>query len=156
MAENENPQSNLPFAIQMQYVKDISFENPNPIAVFSDESDVDPAINIDIQAKANPINDEAFEVVLNISANAQRGENPMYVAELSYGAIVAVAKDIPQDVLGQILMVYIPNLMFPFARNIIADLTRDGGYMPLMLSPVDFMALYAQQAEQQEAKAASA
>jgi preprotein translocase subunit SecB len=146
MAEASNTPQNLPFAIQVQYVKDFSFENPNPLAVFTDESNAEPAINIDIQVKATPVSDALYEVVLDVTANAKKGDNVMYVAELSYGAVVSLESDLPQELIGQIVMVYVPNMMFPFVRSIIADITREGGYIPLLLAPVDFMALYQNQA----------
>jgi preprotein translocase subunit SecB len=145
MAKTPSTDQKPPFSIQVQYVKDISFENPNPLAVFTDSSETEPAVNIDIQVKANPAAENLYEVILELTVNANRGENVMYVTEIVYGSLVSIAEDLPKDLVGQVLMVYVPTMLFPFVRNIVADLTRDGGYMPLMLTPVDFMALFQNQ-----------
>ena len=134
-------------AVHAQYIKDLSFENPNPVAAFSNENNAQPNISVNIQAKAENIGGRNFEVVLDVRIDATREENPLFVAELSYAGIVTLGETVTEHEAGALLMVDAPRLLFPFARNILADVTRDGGFPPLMLNPVDFAALFEQQKE---------
>jgi preprotein translocase subunit SecB len=135
----------LPIMMRAQYVRDLSFENPNPLAAFASEDDAQPNISVGIQAKAQNLGDRNFEVVLDINIEAKREKETLFIVELSYGGIASVASEVPEEHLNPIVMIQIPHLLFPFARNIIADMTRDGGYPPLLLAPVDFANLYEQQ-----------
>jgi preprotein translocase subunit SecB len=139
----------LPITIHAQYIKDFSFENPSPIASFSSESTAQPNISVGIQAKADNLGGRNFEVVLEIRIDASRDKSPLFVTELSYAGIVTLADSVDEGDAGHLLMVESPRLLFPFARNILADVTRDGGFPPLMLAPVDFAALYEQQKNQE-------
>ena len=146
---NENAQTTTaplpPLMIHGQYVKDFSFENPNPLAVFGGEpSDKQPQIAIDIQVNAQPVGEKSFEVVLNITANAKREEQQFFLTEISYAALVSIG-DVPEEHVGPLLMIHCPAMLFPFARHLIADATRNGGFPPLMLDPVDFARLYEDQ-----------
>lgn len=135
----------LPIMMRAQYVRDLSFENPNPLAAFASEEDAQPNISVGIQAKAQNLGDRNFEIVLDINIEAKREKDTIFIVELSYGGIASVASEVPEEHLNPIVMIQIPHLLFPFARNIIADITRDGGYPPLLLAPVDFASLYEQQ-----------
>ncbi len=137
----------LPLTIRAQYVKDLSFENPDPIAAFSQDTDIQPNIAVNIGARADNVGDENFEVVLDIRVEAKRGDSVLFIAELSYAAIVAV-ENLEEGAIGPFVMIEAPHLIFPYARNIISDMTREGGFPPLLLAPVDFAALYKQQQEQ--------
>lgn len=139
----------LPFTIHAQYIKDLSFENPNPIASFTNENNVQPNISVGIQAKADHLGGANFEVVLDIRIDATRDKTPLFLTELSYAGIVTLADSVSKEDAGPLLMVESPRLLFPFARNILADVTRDGGFPPLMLALVDFATLYEQQKEQE-------
>ncbi len=134
-----------PLMIHGQYVKDFSFENPNPLAVFGGEpNDKQPQIAIDIQVNAEPVGEKTFEVVLNITANAKRDDQQFFLTEISYAGLVSIG-DVPDEHVGPLLMIHCPALLFPFARHLIADATRNGGFPPLMLDPVDFARLYEDQ-----------
>jgi preprotein translocase subunit SecB len=104
---------------------------------------------VGIQAKADHLGDRNFEVVLEIRIDASRDKTPLFVTELSYAGIVTLAENVSESDAGHLLMVESPRLLFPFARNILADVTRDGGFPPLMLAPVDFAALFEQQKNQE-------
>jgi preprotein translocase subunit SecB len=109
---------------------------------------------IDISAKATKLRDGLFEVVLDLKTKGQLAENkPLFIAELSYGAIVAIdEQQVPAESIAPLLMIHFPTLLFPFARAIMSSMTRDGGFPALMLHPVDFSVLYqAQQESQREA-----
>lgn len=139
----------LPVTIHAQYIKDLSFENPTPIASFTNENNVQPSISVGIQAKAENLGGRNFEVILDIRIDATREKAPLFVTELSYAGIVTLGDSITEADAGPLLMIEAPRLLFPFARNILADVTRDGGFPPLMLVPVDFAALYDQQKNQE-------
>ena len=104
--------------------------------------------------KAQNLGPETFEVVLTINANAKVQDDPLFLLELTYGAIVTV-RNTPQDVLPMLLLVETPRLIFPFARNIVAEATRDGGFPPLMINPIDFAELLRNRAAQGQPDAAN-
>jgi preprotein translocase subunit SecB len=111
-----------------------------------------PAVEISVDVKAQSLGPETFEVVLTIKASAKTGEDPMFLVELVYGAVVT-AREIAQEAMPGVLLVETPRLMFPFARNIVADATRDGGYPPLMINPIDFSELLRRNAAPTDAAA---
>ena len=125
--------------INAQYIKDLSFENPRAPHSLTQQGAA-PAVEINVDVKAQNLNPETYEVVLSVNANAKIGNDSLFIVELAYGAVVT-ARNLPQEMLPAALLVEIPRLMFPFARNIIADATRDGGYPPLMINPIDFTEL---------------
>lgn len=141
--------------IRAQYIRDLSFENPNPLAIFTSENQDQPEISVGIQAKAQNLGDRNFELILDFNIDAKRGKDTMFIVELSYGAVVTVDESVSEDKVQHMVMVDAAHLLFPFARNIIADMTRDGGYPPLMLVPIDFNNLYEQQNQQDKAAAAN-
>lgn len=129
--------------VMSQYVKDFSFENPNAPASLQLASTT-PEISVNVQVNAEALKDGTFEVVLQISAKAQSGDMVAFVSDLTYAGQFAVT-NAPREVLPAILLVECPRMLFPFARRVIADATRDGGFPPLLLSPIDFVALFRQQ-----------
>jgi len=142
-----------------QYVRDLSFENPNAPASLQTMSTAKPAIDVNVNVGARKVNDEVFEVELKISAKAtnkdeQGAEQVAFVVELAYGALFGI-RNVPEDALKPFLLVQAPNLMFPFARRIVADASRDGGFPPLLLEPISFEALYRSQMEQDAQQAAA-
>ena len=128
-----------PLIINAQYIKDLSFENPRAPQSLMQQA-TPPSVEINIDVKAQTIGPENYEVVLTMKASAKAQNDTLFLAELSYGAVVTV-RNVPQAMMGHVLLVETPRLMFPFARNIIADTTRDGGFPPLMINPVDFAEL---------------
>ncbi len=139
-----------------QYVKDLSFENPNAPASMQNKSGEQPGIEVNVNVGARKVNDEVYEVELKISATAKMGEDETaFVVELLYGTLFGM-RGVPENAMQAFLLVQAPILMFPFARRIIADATRDGGFPPLLLEPINFEALFQQQIAQQQAAAASA
>ena len=130
------------FFINFQYVKDLSFENPRaPQSLVQQPAQPDVAINVDV--KAQNLNPEAYEVVLTINATASVQEQPVFLVELAYAAVVTV-KNAPEPLLSSLILVEAPRIIFPFARAIIANATRDGGFPPLMINPIDFAELLRQ------------
>jgi preprotein translocase subunit SecB len=134
-------------SILTQYVKDLSFENPN--APGSLQMETAPRIEINVNVNARRASEDMFEVELKISASASADDKVSFVVELLYGGLFAL-RNIPAEALEPFLVVEAPRILFPFARRIVADATRDGGYPPLLLEPIDFGSLYmAQQANAQ-------
>ncbi|WP_417449154.1 protein-export chaperone SecB [Kordiimonas sp.] len=153
----EGPQA----GVIAQYVKDLSFENPNAPASLQALAGAKPAIDVNVNVGVRKMNDEVYEVELKISAKAtapaqEGGEQVAFVVELAYGSLYGI-RNVPEDALKPFLLVQAPMMMFPFARRIIADASRDGGFPPLLLEPINFEALYRAQAQEaQQAGAANA
>ena len=126
--------------IAQQYVKDLSFESPSSPKIFMSQMK-QPNVNANFNVSANELGEDLHEVVLSIEINAEVDEEPVFVAELAYAGICQVKGATP-DVTRQALMIEVPRQLFPFARAVIADAIRDGGFPPLLLSPIDFNKLY--------------
>jgi preprotein translocase subunit SecB len=118
-----------------------------------DQSQQRPAINVRVDVRAEGMGDDRYEVVLHLNIDAKVGEEPVFVMELCYAGVFHLM-NIPKESLQPLLLVECPRLLFPFGRRIVADATRDGGFPPLMIDPIDFVALYRRR--QQEAQAAAA
>jgi preprotein translocase subunit SecB len=123
-----------------QYVKDFSFENPNaPNSLRAREQS--PKIDISVNVNANAMADSSYEVELLIEAKATAGEEVVFNTELNYAGIFRL-QGIPEQTLQPALLIECPRILFPFARQIISDSTRNGGFPPLMIDPIDFSRLY--------------
>lgn len=133
------------FSIQAQYVKDLSFENPR--APQGLQGQTRPEIQIQVDVRPQPIDEGRHEIVLQLNVSAKAGDETVFIVELTYGGVFALA-NIPKESLQPLLMIECPRLLFPFARRIIADTTRDGGLPPLMIDPIDFVALYRRKVKQ--------
>jgi len=146
--ENEAPPQ---LNILAQYIKDLSFENPNAPASLMTQ-DKQPSINIQINVTANAVAENDYEVALSIEGKAENDSTLLFGFELVYAGVFRIL-NVPQDSLHPFIMIECPRLLFPFAREIVATSVRNGGFPPLMLDPVDFVGLYrqnmARQAEQQ-------
>jgi len=154
----ENKKNKIPvndFAVNGQYVKDLSFENPNaPKALF--ENKEKPKIDISVDLKAQKLADKVFELTLNINSKATASEDTvLFIVELSYSGVFTINDELDEETRKRILLIDCANILFPFARNIIADTTRDGGYPPLLLEPVNFLAIYEKQSAEAAAEAES-
>ena len=135
--------------INAQYVKDLSFENPRaPQSLIQQTKQPEVGLNVDV--KARTLGQDMYEVMLTINANAQTDNEPVFLVELSYGAVVTL-QGASEDMVAGALLVETPRLMFPFARNIIADATRDGGFPPLFINPIDFADLLRREQQQRMA-----
>ncbi len=143
MSENTSNAANDARSITVngQYVKDLSFENPKAPGVLFGEK-ARPEISVSVDVNAQKMNEENYEITLGINAKALQDGETIFIAELSYAGLFT-ATNIPENELEAALLVYCPGLLFPFARRVLSDITRDGGFPPLMLDPVDFGRLYA-------------
>ncbi len=129
--------------VNAQYTKDLSFEAPTAPGIFSMLQQNPPELKINVNVNAQPMQDNVYEVELHIKAECKSGETVAFILELVYGGLFNI--NVPEENLRPVLLIECPRLMFPFARNILADCSRDGGFPPLMLGPVDFVRMYQEQ-----------
>lgn len=141
------------FALQRIYLKDSSFESPRSPAVF--QSQWQPTINFDIKTKSDKIQDSVYEVVLMLTVEAKLEDQAAFLVEVHQAGIFT-AKDFDEAQLEQLLATVCPNILFPYAREVIDSLVTKGSFPALMLSPINFDALYAQQKQAQAQQAAEA
>jgi preprotein translocase subunit SecB len=152
-----------PLVINIQYIKDLSFEVPGAPAIYTTMRAAPRVdINLDVQGRRVQEGQNVFEVTLAIraeateAATANGGSTPgarVFLAELSYSGVFTL-NNVPENTVEPVLLVECPRILFPFARNILSDITRDGGFPPVLLQPIDFLALW--QSRRQQAQAAAA
>lgn len=129
-----------------QYIKDLSFENPNAPAIF--QAQAAPQIDVQFNIAAAQVADDVHEVVLKIDVRAEVDGQVAFIVDLSYAGLFGI-RNVPDEHLQPFMLGEAPRLVFPFARRVLADAVRDGGFPPLLLDPIDFGQLYQQQAEQE-------
>ncbi len=138
------------FAIQRVYTKDISFETPNSPRVFAQEWK--PQVNVSLNSTAHELGNDHYEVVVTVTVTATQDESTQFLAEVQQAGIFLV-RGMAQEELGPMFGVYCPNILFPYAREVVSDLVTRGSFPQLVLAPVNFDAIYKQQVEQQAAQA---
>lgn len=136
-------------AVIAQYVKDLSFENPNAPAVYQWQGQ--PKMDVQFNIGSQNVGTDIHEVALKIDISAKADEGTAFQLEILYGGLFAL-RGIPSEQLQPFLLAEAPRILFPFARRIIADATVDAGFPPLLLDPIDFAGLYLQRATQGEAE----
>jgi len=127
------------FSVRAQYIKDLSFENPG--APKSATGAEPPRVELSVSVAGRELGEDAHEVDLKIEVRAVRGDDVTFIVELVYAGVFHVA-GAPEAQVRPLVMIEAPRFLFPFARRIIADCTREGGFPPLMLDPIDFAALF--------------
>ncbi|WP_421761784.1 protein-export chaperone SecB [Devosia sp.] len=141
------------YSLVGQYIRDLSFENPGaPGSVLLGTAAPQFSVGINVGVKKQA--DDLYAVEINITAKAERDSNVLFNVELSYGGVFRV-KNVPENVLPQLLMVECPRMIFPFARHALASTVQLGGFPPLMMEPVDFQALYIQNLRNLQAQQAA-
>ena len=146
-AQGQQPQQGpaAPLTMHGQYIKDFSFENPRAPQSLIEQTT--PQLTLNVQVANRQFDTKTFEVSLTIEASALTPEKePLFMLELVYAGTVTLG-EIPQEAFGPMLFIETPRLLFPFARAIVANATREAGFPPLNIAPVDFVALYRQQLE---------
>lgn len=138
------------FAIQKIYLKDVSFESPNAPEVFQD-AEWKPEINVQLNTEGKTIVEGVHEVTLTVTVTAKKADKTAFLVEVKQSGVFQLT-GFEQEQLGGMLGAYCPEVLFPFAREAIADLVAKGGFPQLLLSPVNFNALYMQHQEQQKAQ----
>jgi len=132
-----------PLTLHGQYIKDLSFENPRAPQSLIEQKQ--PQLTLNVNVTTRQFDTKTFEVTLTVEANAQTPEKePLFMLELVYAGTVSLG-EVPQEAYGPLLFIETPRLLFPFARAVVANATREAGFPPLNIAPVDFVALYRQQ-----------
>jgi preprotein translocase subunit SecB len=144
--ENIKEPTDAQFSIQKVYVKDLSFETPNSPDIFKMEWK--PVVDMHMTNEATPIGDDLYDVVLSITLTVKLEEKTAYLVEINQAGIFLI-KNIPDDVIERMLATVCANILFPFTREAVSDTVTRGGFPQLLLSPVNFDALYAQQQTEQ-------
>ena len=130
-----------------QYVKDLSFENPNAPAIY--QSQQPPEIDVQFNIGSGQVGDDVHEVTLKIDVKAESAGQTAFIVDLSFAGLFGF-RNVPAEQIQPFLLGEAPRLLFPFARRVLADAVRDGGFPPLLLEPIDFGQLYMQQAQAQQ------
>jgi preprotein translocase subunit SecB len=128
--------------VLVQYVKDFSFENPHAPRSMA-PSTQQPTINVQVNVDAAQMTDSDFEVTLKIEGKAESQGMLLFAVELVFAGVFRI-QNVPADSMQPVVLIECPRLLFPFAREIIATATRNGGFAPLLLNPIDFVSLYRQ------------
>lgn len=149
--QTPNPAGESRFAIQKIYVKDLSFETPNSPDIFRTEWR--PSVEMQIFTESQPLGEGSYEVTLRITVTVKVQERTAFLAEVHQSGIFAIS-GVPDEHMHPMLGVFCPNILFPYARETISDLVTRGGFPQLLLAPVNFDALYAQQQQQAQQAAA--
>ncbi|HIJ39015.1 MAG TPA: protein-export chaperone SecB [Rhodospirillaceae bacterium] len=132
--------------VNAQYIKDLSFEVPGAPGIYAELGSGGPELSVRVDLNAQPFAESRFEVVLQLVVEAKIKEKLVFLADLSYAGLFTL--NLPEEHVQPVLLIECPRLLFPFARNIIADMTRDGGFPPVLLQPIDFMTLYRSRMEE--------
>jgi preprotein translocase subunit SecB len=132
-----------------QFVKDLSFECPNVIKLIQAQGEA-PELRVEVNVNAQKVGDKVFESAIMFKAQAEAKIGTVYDLELSYAGLFHV-ENMPEQALEPFLTIECPNLLFPFVRRLVADLTREGGFPPLLLDPINFANLYAKRKQEQTA-----
>lgn len=145
--QDRTADANAPqFEIQRIYIKDVSFESPNTPHTFVDEWK--PEVSLNLETKSTKIQDDMHEVIISITATVSTGKKTAFLIEVHQAGVFMI-KGFPSDQLHQMLGSFCPNILFPYAREVVSDIVVRGGFPQLILAPVNFDALYAQHLEQQ-------
>lgn len=149
-AANEGPSLNT----LIQYTKDFSFENPNAPRSLGGQQGQGPQISLQVNVSANQLGDSEFEAILALEGKASLNDETLFAFELSYAGVFRIT-GVPQENLHPVVMIDCPRMLFPFARQIIADAVRNGGFPPLYIDPIDFAQLYRQRLEELQGQPAT-
>jgi len=139
-----------------QYVKDQSFENPGAPGTLMRAGQKAPNVEVAIDVNARKLADLTFEVVLAIRAEGKHEATSLFIAEIEYAGVFSIGKQVPQEYVQPIVLIEAPRLLFPFARAIVSDMVRDGGFPPLLIHPIDFAQLFQQRVAQAQQQAGAA
>lgn len=153
MTDAQTPSEDLPqLQVNMQYIKDLSFEIPGAPHSFIEMQGKNPEIPIHVDVNVANVGANAYEVVLHLKVEALLEGKALFILELAYAGVFTL--NLPEEQIHPVLLIECPRLLFPFARNIVADMTRDGGLPPLLLQPLDFVQLYRARVEEMNAQQA--
>ena len=149
-ANDQNDVPEMPIGVIAQYIKDLSFEMAGAQALLTLNEQPDIALNIEVNATPMP-EENRFEVELLVTAKATAKDQQIFLLELNYAGVFEL-QGIEKDMIPPVLLIECPRLLFPFARSIVANITRDGGLPPLTIAPLDFAEMYRRQGQQTQEK----
>ena len=153
MTDTTNEQEAPQFAIEKLYIKDLSLEVPNAPAIFLENES--PEISLQLQTGMQRLSEDAFEVVLTATVTSKIGEKTVFLVEVGQGGIFRL-RNITEENLEALLSIACPNILFPYAREVVSDAVVRAGFAPVILQPVNFEALYAARLQQEQEQAAGA
>lgn len=139
---------NALFRLEKMYLKDLSFENPNAPAVFRQATE--PKVEVNLSLKNRKVDGDRWEVALTITVTVNSGDTSLFIVEAEHAGVFLL-ENIPEKHLPVVLAVDCPTLLFPFTRQIVCQAVLDGGFMPFLMEPVNFLALYQSAKKQKEA-----
>ena len=149
--QSQEPQQPV-FSIEKIYIKDMSLEAPNAPQIFLEMEN--PQVGIELQNKAAAVDQDVFEVVVTITVTSKVQDKVAFLVEVAQAGIFVV-RNVPEEAMSGILGITCPNILFPYAREAVSSIVTRAGFPPVMLNPINFEALYAQQLQQQQADAAA-
>ncbi len=141
----DDPQEDKQFSIQKIHVKDVSFEAPNSPQIFTEKWE--PKVEFNLSSSAQALQEDLFETTLTVTVTIKVGDKTAYLIEVCQAGIFSIS-GLSEQEMGPMLGSFCPNLLFPYAREVVSDLVTKGGFPPMLLAPVNFDALYAQHLEQ--------
>ena len=150
--EEKNAAANPEFRMVKMFIKDLSFENPNSPDIFLLPQKSEPKVEVNLQMKNKKVSDDHWEVSLGITAKIiAKGETEkvMFILEIEHGAVFLL-KNIPEEHINMVLAVDCPTLLFPFTRQIVSQVSVDGGFIPFMMEPINFLGIYQNSKKQKE------
>ncbi len=153
MTEENNAPAGPVFRLQKMYIKDLSFENPNAPNIFLGKQP-EPKVEVNLGIKNQKLKDDHWEVCLNITATVSGNDDEnktLFIIELEHGAVFLL-KNIPEEHLQMVLAVDCPTMLLPFTRQIISQTSIDGGFIPFLLEPMNFLGMYENAKKQQQEK----
>ncbi len=145
----EGNDTQAPFIITDQYVKELKFDNPGFIMKYKEQAE-QPQVSVNVETAVNRIKGTNYEVEMKVSIKSLMQQKDMFDCKMIYCALIVTNPSLDEQALEAVLMVHCPFLMFPFVRNMICDITRSAGYPPLLIEPIDFAALYIEKKQAQK------
>jgi len=145
MTDQQNPPqpTGVPLSVNLQYLKDLSFESPRAPQVFVSEGP-QSQVGVNVRVDGRGVGENTYEITLHLEVAATAGDAQVFLLEMDYAGIFTVPQLVP-EVLGPLLMIEAPRMLFPFARQIVSTTVAAGGFPPLLINPIDFADLYRRQ-----------
>jgi preprotein translocase subunit SecB len=153
-AQSQQPGA-IPLSVNLQYLKDLSFESPRAPQVFVTQGP-QSQVGVNVRVDGRAVGENTYEITLHLEVGATAGDDQVFLLEMDYAGIFTVGA-VPPQVLGPLMMIEAPRMLFPFARQIISNVVASGGFPPLLINPIDFADLYRRQlaAAEQQGEAAT-
>ncbi len=145
-------QADTQLLLNTHYIKDLSFENPNAPLIYA-EVQKGPKLDVNIDVQVRNLKERLYEVLLATRVKASVQDKVAFLVELDFGGLATVGESVPKSEIEHLMLVEVPRFLLPFARAVISDVTRDGGFPPLLINPIDFEELYRRRKDRDERQA---